>query len=254
MISSSLHAHHVRDGVFMKDVLEKDPGLHSREQSRVKRSGGLTAAVIGASISPGASLAGTTVGALKSSSYRVAVSGSVENLSKWALVLQGCEIKSGYMNVPMRSVAPGKREGFAGHKTAHTATGNWVKCSFKVANKYMVHFMYSAPYNFNFHSNWMTVAVCDLGVNRECPSLSAYTMYYYHRSFMRRREYYYNVKTVKICGARLCVTGVMGTSHQPTIDIKVFPRSYSDLCHASKAASIKDHWNANAYRSFVHSL
>ena len=254
MLGSNLDAHHLRDGVLMKDILEKDPDMHSREHSRMKRSAGLTAGVLGASISPGASLAGTTVRALMSSSYRVAVSGSVENFSKWPLVLQECEIKSGYMNVPMRSVAPGEREGFAGHKTGHTATGNWVKCSFKVANKYMVHFMYSAPYNFKFHSNWLTVAVCELGVDRECPSLSAYTMYYYRRPFMRRRQYYYNVKTVKFCGDRLCVTGVMGTSHQPMIHIRVMPRYYSDLCHASKAASVRGHWNAYDYQRFVKSL
>ena len=254
MLGSSLHAHHVRNGVFMRDILEKDPDMHSREQSRVKRSGGLTAGVIGAFITPGSSLAGTTVRALMSSSYRVAVAGSVENFSKWALVLQECEIKSGYMNVPMRSVAPGKREGFAGHKTGGTATGNWVKCSFKVANKYMVHFMYSAPFNFNFHANWLTVAVCELGVDRECPSLSAYTMYYKRRPFMRRHKYYRNVQTVKFCGDRLCVTGVMGTSHQPIIHIRVMPKYYRDLCRPSKGASAKGLWDASDYQRFVNSL
>lgn len=221
------------------------------ENNEHKRDGGITAAIIGAAITAGASLVGTTVSALQASAYSIAVSGSLENYSKWPMFFKGCEVNRGYMNIPMRSVAPGQREGFAGHKNGHTTTGNWVRCSFTVNGIY-AHFMYSAPYNFNHYSNWMSVAVCGSD-EKGCTSLSASNMYYNYYSYMARREYYYNVHTVKICNRGFCMKGVMGTNHTPVIDLKLMPIEYDDLCNAAKDASLKERWNKDDYAKFVRS-
>ena len=141
------------------------------------------------------------------------------------------------MNVPMRSVAPGQREGFASHKTAHTATGSWVRCAFDVGD-IMFHFMYSAPFSFDFHSNWLAFAVCPK-TDSTCRGFTAYKLYWNTHSYIAKREYYYNIHTLKKCYGKICITGVMGTSHKPEIDIKVMPLSYDDLadvvvCNLSK--------------------
>ena len=222
---------------------------HISEEKRVKRDGGLTAAIVGAAISSGASLVGTTVGALQRPDYSVSVSGSLENYSKWPLHFKGCEMASGYMNVPMRSVASGLREGFASHKTSDSATGSWIKCAFTV-NNVMVHFMYSAPYSFDFHSNTLAFGVCPPH-DHSCSGFTASSMYYGSSSYLARREYYYSVKTLKKCFMGICITGVMGTNHHPEIDMKVMPESYDDLCNVAKDASLKDRWNKSEYENFV---
>lgn len=234
------------------ELSKKGKESENPEQPQKRVIGALTTAIIGASISAGASLAGTTVNALKDPTYGVTVSGSVENYAKWAMHFKTCEIKSGYMNIPMRSVAPGQKEGFAGHKTGHTATGSWIRCTFQVDNA-LVHFMYSAPYNFNHYSNTLAVAVCPKG-SRDCKNMNAYKMYYNSRNFLARRKYYYSVKTVKICKYGFCFTGSMGTSHKPTIHLKLMPTSYDNLSDASKTSSVKERWNKADYERLVGNL
>lgn len=231
----------------------KNEFVGQKEDTRVKRDGGLTAAIVGASISAGASLAGTTVGALQNPTFSVSVSGSIENYSKWALISKGCDIEAGYMNIPVRSISSGQREGFAGHKTGNGATGNWVKCTFSVTGNRLVHFMYSAPYSFDIHSNYLTVAVCS-SRNSDCRSLNANHMYYEGRPYMTRGEYHNRIHTIKACALGLCVTGVMGNNHHPTIDIKVMPTSYNNLSGVSKSASVKDQWGKGAYEHFVSNI
>jgi len=182
-----------------------------------------TIAMIGAGISAGASLTGTTVSGIMASAYSIAVAGSVENFCKWIMIFDHCKPESGYMNVPMTNVGPGKEEGFASHKTGGTATGSWVYCLFHVNGK-RVHIMYSAPYDFNYHSNWMSLAITSNAVH-----LDAHKMYYYNYQYMVREEYYYKMKPAEICQQGLCIKGSMGTSHKPEIKIELFPQSFDDI-------------------------
>jgi len=229
----------------------------ANDNVRQKRTVDLTEAMLSASIRSGTSLSGTTVGDLKQSSYRVAVSGSVENYSKWALLYKGCEIAAGQMNLPLRSVAAGQREGFASHKTAHAAKGSFVKCTLLVGDK-LVHFMYSAPYSFDFHANYLAVGICHKDMQSDtrgypCRDLTAKIMYYYTPSFVSIRQFYRNIHTVKYCDKDLCISGVMGTSHQPEINLKVMPQKYEDLYNEVKDDSVKDHWGKDEYEKFVNS-
>lgn len=236
---------------LVESKLQKEE-IKENDGSRIKRDAGLTAAIIGASISAGASLVGTTVGALKRSSFSVAVSGSISNYAKWGLQFQGCDVEDGHMNIPLMSVASGQREGFAGHKVGNTAKGNFIKCTFLTANNAMLHFMYSAPYSFDFHVNTLAAAICPKSSYR-CRNLDALVMYYGAIPNLTRREYYNTVKPLKICNMGLCIIGGMGTSHQPEISFKVYPSDFDNLSRAVKDSSVRNQWNKADYNNFVSS-
>ncbi|XP_057291281.1 tereporin-Ca1-like [Hydractinia symbiolongicarpus] len=210
------------------------------------------APIIGGAIVAGASLTGTTVAGLKSPSYTVSVSGSIENYSKWSIHLRQCQMASGYMNVPMRTIIPGYREGWASHKTGNTATGTYVRCTFQ-ANNDLIHIMYSAPYSFDFHSNWLGVAICPKN-NGECKSMTADKMYYRKSSFVSLKEYYRSISHLRQCRGDFCFTGIMGTSHKPEIDIRIYPRSYDNLSSAVQDSSAKDRWSKGDYDGFINGI
>jgi len=193
----------------------------------------ITPALIAAGITAGASLTGTTVSALMAPGYSVAVSGSIENYTEWPMIFQYCNADAGKINKAMVDVQPGKEEGFASHKTANTATGSYVYCLYKVNNK-RVHIMYSAPYSFDLHSNWLALALTASTVR-----LNADKMYYEDFSFMAKREYDDMVRPARICREGLCISGIMGTSHKSIVTIKLYPRSFGNLSPSVKK-SLKD--------------
>lgn len=215
---------------------------------REKRAiGAFTTAMITTGISAGTSLAGTSVSAIMAPAYTVAVSGSVENYSKWPMIFQYCESAAGQINKNMINVDPGKKEGFASHKTGHTAKGTWVYCLYKV-NNIRVHIMYSAPYDFNLHSNWLALAVTASSV-----TLNADKMYNKRYNYMARREYYYSVRPTELCQVGFCIKGTMGTSHRPIVTIKFYPRSFDNICPSvRKSLKDMDVKDANqAYKKFI---
>eukprot|EP00111_Clytia_hemisphaerica_P015534 TCONS_00045856-protein len=221
------------------------------ENKRMRRDAGLTAALIGAGISAGASLVGTTVGALKRSDYSVAVSGSITNFAKWNMGLKQCVVESGYMNIPMRSVSSGKREGFAGHKEGNTATGNWVQCTYKILNSnVIIHLMYSAPFSFDFHYNQIAVAICHSSDSR-CTNMKIGQMTNDARPYLARMDYYNTIRMLKLCKEGFCVTGVMGTSHHSEITWKVYPIIYDNLSNAVQSSAAKTRWDKADYDHFV---
>lgn len=206
-----------------------------------------TAAMISAGITAGTSLAGTTVHALMASGYNVAVSGSVENYSQWPMILRHCDHEAGQTTIPMIDINTGKKEGFASHKTGHTATGVWVYCLYAVNNKH-VHIMYSAPYSFDFHSNWLALAITS-----SATTLDADKMYYKSYSHMARQEYDDRVVPTEICRQGLCIKGSMGTSHKPTVTIQLYPQSFKNV--SPSVSKNLDSKNAESkYEKFIDSL
>ena len=202
------------------------------------------------SISAGTTLAGTTSDNLKDSTYTVAVSGSIENYANEHLKLVRCNIEDGYVNVPFRTVASGLREGFASHKSGNAATGSWLICTYKIYGD-IVRIMYSTPYSFDFHSNILAVSACST-FDPKCNKITINSMYYdTPNSLFARREYSNFVRKTSICGSSVCLTGTMGTSHKPTIYIKIYPKSFNRLTQASKSTAEKERWNPADYERFI---
>lgn len=185
--------------------------------------------------------------------YGVAVGGSIENYSQWPLMFEKCHVEDGYMNIAPQTVQPGMQEGFASHKTAHTAKGSWLKCSFAVDGKTLVHFMYSAPHDFNLHSNWLAVAICPKA-DHSCAGLDVNDMYYYSYGFLGRKEFYYDSVPLTFCREDLCVVAQMGTSHKPTVSLKVFPQNYKDLAVSGKIALERDMWAPKDYDTYIRTI
>ena len=207
------------------------------------------APIIGGLLVAGASLVGTSVSGLKSGSYSVSVSGSIENYSKYGLRLEECEEVDGSINVPIRSVSPGYIEGFASHKTSGAALGSYVHCSFTMKDL-MFHMMYSAPYSFDNNINKLGFAICPKS-NEECQNINADKIYANKTDFAKVGDFYDVYEPLKLCYQGYCLHGVMGTSHKTNIEIELYPESFEDLTDAVKSSSAKQRWKPEDYESFI---
>ena len=268
--------------VIGKAVKEEDDSGDDEETSKrgldaaVNVAKEISKATISDLIGSGVSLTGTTATALMNPSFSVSTSGTLENYSRWPLRLsrQGCDVLAGTTNVAMRTVSPGMKEGFASHKTAHTAKGSWIFCPFNVDRQYRVMFMYSIPYDQNLHSNTLAVAICESG-KENCRRLNGDQMYYNDLERMEkdnfgiqqltpderssadsevaidRHSYYYNIRQIKACLKDLCITGEMGSAHKTNIKLRVMPKKYEDLSQAVQGGSQKNNWNKEQYEEFV---
>ena len=194
----------------------------------------------------------------------------------------GVPLFGGTVNKPFKSVSPGLKEGFASHKTGHTATGSQIFCPFNVDTenrKYRVMFMYSVPFNQNHHMNQLAVAVCHLRYDN-CKELNGYSletvsldiaewMNTYISSVreedkehplplsivgLDRHDYYYTIRSVKACLEDVCFMGEMGSSHRPEISMRMMPKNYEGLSEAVKGKAQKDNWGKEQYEKFVTHL
>jgi len=221
-------------------------------QTLAKRDGGLSAAAIGAIASlivTGASLVDTTVSGIMDTSQTISLGGELENYSKYDLVKVDCVNENGYINKPLRSIHAGTKEAFAAHYST-SGKGIWLYCKMRLSNKEdgsnkmlfsqsftenvstLLHFMISAPNNFDLHSNSMAVAVCE-STDSCCTGLNAEKMYYKDkrrgsmcsRAPVKFHEYYYQTEEVVHCNKEICMVANMGTSHQPVINMQVFGKT-----------------------------
>ena len=80
--------------------------------------------------------------------FTVRCSVAMENFTKWPIILQTCQVKHGFVNVPPRDVHSGMREGFAFHKTYMTTYGCWIACSYLINTK-CFHLSIYQPYTIN---------------------------------------------------------------------------------------------------------
>lgn len=117
------------------------------------------------------------------------------------------------------------------HKTPDTATGTYGTASWLIssARKRAV-VMWSCPYSFDFHTNWLGVGLTDRGFTGH---RNWYRQMYYRSSGrglnFSRGEYYYHTRTISIQDNEFEVVGIMGTSHQANARIIVRPRELRDL-------------------------
>lgn len=181
----------------------------------------------------GDSLKGKTVKGLQTGKYKVEASGAVLNFMKRPLHVQAVEAASGVINHPLPDVRSGIVEGFASRKSSDSATGTWVRYSLLSDNNMMVHFMYSAPYDFNLHKNWLSVAVCSRR-SSSCRSLDARKMYYNKYGFLRRKVFSKDINPVGVCYIDRCLIGWMMSNHLPTMYLLLVPKSYYDLSEETR--------------------
>jgi len=182
---------------------------------------------------PGESLRGRSIEDILPNSYRVAASGAVENYTKWPLHLTSSEVASGTVTMPLSNVLPGMMEAFAARKTKVTATGIWVRYSLVLDDDMIVHFMFSAPFDFTYYPNRLALALC-MTKNDLCQSMTANNMYYNDYPFMEKGDFYKAMIPVRKCFDDVCMIGSMLTSHQTIIRIKIYPKSFYDLSYSMK--------------------
>lgn len=205
---------------------------------------GLVAVIklVDAAISLG-TMAGEAVASLMNKQASISVGGQIENYSKFDLVKVKCRNQDGYINKPLRNIASGSKEGFAAYQSSLNE-GSWVHCKMRVADdeptdRTLIHFMFSAPNNFNFAHNRLSVAVCKEN-DPGCKILTHATMNtsdvgsLYFKQHGRARTYYQDAKDIFVCPkltntasstkerAPVCVVASMGNSHQPIININVY--------------------------------
>ena len=86
-------------------------------------------------------------------------------------------------------------------KTSGTATGSYGTVSWLIeALNRRVVVMWSAPFNFNHHSNWLAVGLTAPGTTKHAPGNAWFNRMYYENSsqqlMFERGEYYANVRPV----------------------------------------------------------
>merc|ERR550519_3264104 len=84
--------------------------------------------------------------------------------------------------------------------------------------------MYSIPYSHDFHSNWIAVGLCSTSSR-----LTFDEMYRGNEDSFKRKDFYYETNPVNYQNSKFAVTGTCGTSHKPTIIIKLAPFQNENL-------------------------
>ena len=178
--------------------------------------------------------------------YDVTAFGSIENYTKWPLILQTCEVKTGRMNMPMKDVMPGSREYFSSHKNGYTFKGTWVRATFQINKEMYIHFMYSVPFNQNFFSNRLAVAISPDGSD-----LNAKKMYSDNSRYMDRKNYRQTIETTKMKNMGFCAIAQMGSSHKPEISFKVYPESFDGLNARVQEEFGKNNFDREGYNEYI---
>ena len=151
------------------------------------------ATAVGLAIS-GASVAVAGAEAANNAGTRVVVQLEVINLSKWSLTNPVTLIHGGAVASQAHHVQPGMKEMMVMRKTYYTATGSYGTVSWDINGRVVI-VMWSAPYSFDFHSNWLGVGI---GHSRTHNSNTFNDMYYGGGSWFKKDEYYYHTRCYRM--------------------------------------------------------
>lgn len=176
---------------------------------------------IEAKIIPGTSLTGTSVEGLKTAGYKVQLFGSIENFSRWPMYTKGCKTQTGQISHSMVNVWPGKKEGFASHKTSGSAHGTWAYCQYYMHGR-AIHIMWMLPWSRFWYSNYLTI-----GISKQNQKSTAKQMYKHPPSYAIRKKYRRTDAPLKICAPDFCIKAVLGTSAIAKLTIKVYPTHFA---------------------------
>lgn len=220
-----------------------DAGVNSSStevvnQHRVKR---FLTGFLSANIIAGASMAGTTSTgialSLKNRGFTVAVVIVIENHTKWKLINGQSWTRWGHVSTAPVEIEPGQKEAWQAHKTMGTVVGSAGIIYYHVKGlDEVIGIVWHAPYNFNHLSNYLAIGM----FSDDRFNSNRYFSSGYHT--MRNgspsgtlssswpswpwcaREYYYNTRFCRTVSPYIEVQGTMGTSHHPTINIKIKAR------------------------------
>nr|AXS67899.1 coluporin-27 [Colubraria reticulata] len=176
--------------------------------------------------------------------FAVSVVIEVENWTDYPLLYPQIRVVGGFKteNHPT-AIQPAKREAFALHKEMDDATGVYgiVSWSVQGENRIFV-IMWSAPFNFNFHSNWLGVGLTKKGHTTRPPRDQWFRQMYdgfsdSNFTFFRREFDMATDPVVYGNGKEFRITGVMTTNHKVQIRVTFLPikDNYHHLAPAIRA-------------------
>ena len=149
----------------------------------------------------------------------------VENYTKFSLNPGYTELEAGQISEPPAAIFGGEIHGVVGHKTAHVATGCAGVLSWEIAESdEKLVLMYSIPYSQDFHSNWIGVGLCN-----KSTTLTYEAMYYGEENNFKRKDFYDAIDDVSFTTSDFRVEATCGTSHKPTIRVKLAPTKKENL-------------------------
>nr|AXS67888.1 coluporin-16 [Colubraria reticulata] len=193
------------------------------------------ATAAGSAVSAGSAVATATMKGLVDAGYRVTCAIHIENWTRYPLLYPTVRLKDGALNGAPTEVLPGKREDFAVlmRKRAHAAAGVYGTVSWEVSGvKRRFVIMLSAPYNFDFHSNWLALGMTRPGLTEVANGNKWFDHMYYgpvpkttdkvDLKFQRKR-FYYLTDPVIYRDSEFEVVGVMTNVHKAEIKIVFRP-------------------------------
>uniref|UniRef100_W4VSJ6 Conoporin 1 n=1 Tax=Conus geographus TaxID=6491 RepID=W4VSJ6_CONGE len=150
----------------------------------------------------------------------------VENWTKFTLEAPRLMLKRGtHVSIPV-DIEPGKKDAFAMRKTFAAATGVSGTVSWEVkGNQRRFVIMWSAPFDFNIHSNWMA-----MGMTREglvAPNKNWFDQMYYHGNTddltFERRKFQNNMNPFIYSNEKFELEGFMTHTHHALVRVVVRP-------------------------------
>ncbi|KAK3599913.1 hypothetical protein CHS0354_022498 [Potamilus streckersoni] len=191
-------------------------------------------------VSAGSTLTGTTLSNLMKNDYRVNCGIEVENWTRFILAYPVVKIAAGALSIPPGNILPSKREAMVARKTSDSATGTSGTVSWLIEGQSRrIVVMWSAPYDFNFYSNWLGVGITSRGETFNAQGNSwFYQMYYGSNSRslgFSRSEYYWESNPVIYQDDLIQLSATMSTGHQAQVKMTVRPINASDLATPIKA-------------------
>ncbi|KAL3870255.1 hypothetical protein ACJMK2_038332 [Sinanodonta woodiana] len=185
-------------------------------------------------VSAGSSLTGTTLSNLMNTNYRINCGIEVENWTKFPLTDPVVKIYAGALSTPPGDILPSKKEAMVARKSSDTATGTFGTVSWLVEGKARrIVLMWAAPYDFNFHSNWLGVGITTPGITFHAQRNDWFNQMYYGTSSdfigFSRSLYYWESNPVVYKDDLIQISGTMSTGHQAQVKITVRPLNVSDL-------------------------
>ncbi|GAU89061.1 hypothetical protein RvY_01656-2 [Ramazzottius varieornatus] len=144
------------------------------------------------SLSAGTTLSGkNSQEILDSITHRVGVVLEVRNHTKYPMVQPITFVDAGKIQLQAGDIQAGTREVMSMHKTDHTATGSCGVVSWKLdgLGKRIV-LMWSAPYSFDFHANWLAIGTMEDQYANLISPQTFNEMYKGTESWFRRKEFY----------------------------------------------------------------
>ncbi|KAK7102359.1 hypothetical protein V1264_020589 [Littorina saxatilis] len=212
-----------------------DPRAARNEQNaRLTTSQQEITVAAASAISSGTSLAGTSTHTLMQDGYRVTVGIEVENWTRFHLSRPHVQLKGGALSMAPSLIVPAAREVMIARKTSGTATGSCGTVSWliqDVGRRLVI--MWSAPFNFNHHSNWVGVGITAPG-NIDHPADDSWfdQMYYADSSeelSFERREYYADVRPVVFRDIDFELEVIMSSDHKALIKVIFRPVNMDNL-------------------------